>query len=287
MQSIRFRALRAVPLRAIALLAILVVAQGPCQAAELKPEAVRAFNDYISMRESEINRDETASLGLLWIDRLPEERRMREYAALRRGEVAIQNMEAREIPGGLVHDWSGVVFVPGASVGQVLAALQNYDDDEKYYKPDVLQSKTLAHSGNEFNVFLRIKRTHIVTVVFNTEYRIQYTLLDSAHARSCSYSTRIAEVENPGQATERELPPGDDHGFLWRLYSYWDFHEADGGTYIQCEAISLTRGIPEGLGWMVRPFIQSIPEESLRFTLGATRDALMKQRSGGISNPAK
>jgi hypothetical protein len=46
------------------------------------------------------------------------------------------------------------------------------------------------------------------------------------------------------------------------------------GTYEQCESISLTRGIPFGLGWIVGPFVNSIPRETLELTLGGIRDGL-------------
>jgi hypothetical protein len=52
----------------------------------------------------------------------------------------------------------------------------------------------------------------------------------------------------------------------------------DGGVYIQCESVSLTRGIPFGLGWVVGPFVTSIPRESLTFTLERTRQQLEKTR---------
>jgi hypothetical protein len=45
-------------------------------------------------------------------------------------------------------------------------------------------------------------------------------------------------------------------------------------VYLQCESISLTRGIPLGLGWIVRPFVTSIPRETLAFTLDTTRKTL-------------
>jgi hypothetical protein len=62
---------------------------------------------------------------------------------------------------------------------------------------------------------------------------------------------------------------------MWRLNSYWRFEQRDGGTYVQLEAISLSRDIPTGLGWLVGPFVSSIPKESLEFTLGRTRNALL------------
>jgi hypothetical protein len=80
----------------------------------------------------------------------------------------------------------------------------------------------------------------------------------------------------PAPAQERPISPKDNHGFLWRLNSYWRFYQADGGVYIQCSAISLTRDVPADLGWLAAPFIENVPRESLNFTLTATREALLK-----------
>jgi hypothetical protein len=67
---------------------------------------------------------------------------------------------------------------------------------------------------------------------------------------------------------------------MWRLNSYWRFQQRDGGVYVQLEAISLTRDIPTGLGWLITPFITSIPKESLAFTLTRTRQVLVQKPSG-------
>ena len=71
------------------------------------------------------------------------------------------------------------------------------------------------------------------------------------------------------------MPEGNDGGYLWRLNTYWRFLERDGGTYVQCESITLTRSIPFGLHWLIGPFLTSIPRESLTFVLETTRKALV------------
>ena len=78
----------------------------------------------------------------------------------------------------------------------------------------------------------------------------------------------------PARKKKKVLPPDTGYGFLWRLYSYWRFQERDDGVYIECRAISLTRDIPLGLGWVIEPIIRKLPKESLINTLKATRDAL-------------
>jgi hypothetical protein len=63
---------------------------------------------------------------------------------------------------------------------------------------------------------------------------------------------------------------------LWRFNNYCALEERDGGTYVQCESVSLSRDVPTGLGWLIGPFVTSIPRESLEFTLRTQRAALMK-----------
>jgi hypothetical protein len=125
---------------------------------------------------------------------------------------------------------------------------------------------------------LRFRRHKVITVVLDTEHDIHYFHDSDTRAHSRSSAVRIAQVENPGKSDEREKPPGDDDGFLWRMETWWRILEADGGVYVQSEVVSLTRDIPAGLAWLIGPFVTSIPRESLTFTLDATRKAV-QQRS--------
>jgi len=248
-------------------------------AVELKPETNAAFNHYVQLSEQRMQKD-LQSGSFLSIDGLPLQPREQVFDRLKRGEVVTQRLETLErgssvpVPGGLIHHWMGVVFVPGANLNQTLALLQDYDRLSRIYAPRVLGSKLIQHNGDGFKFFLRLSETKIITVVLDTEYDVDYLRLDSTKACSRSYSTKVAEVESPGLPGEHEKPTGDDSGFLWRLNSYWRFWERDGGVYIQMEAVSLTRDIPDGIGWLIRPFVTSIPRESLVFTLSRTRLAL-------------
>ncbi len=271
------------------LLAGSLAMRGRAVAAELKPEAARAFDRYVQLTERRMQAELQPGAAFLWVDGLPEARRNGVYTQLQHGEVVSARMETRDpsdhlrTPGALIHHWVGTVFLPGASVQQVLTLLEDYDHHAMYFGPEVAKSKTLEHTGDDFKVYLRLTRKKIVTVVLDTEYEVHYEQLDAGRAQSRSYSTRIAEVEHAGDAREVQLKPGDDHGFLWRLHSYWRFFETSRGVFVQCEAVSLTRDIPTGLGWLIAPFIESIPKESLEFTLRSTRTAVL----GEISNASK
>jgi hypothetical protein len=134
----------------------------------------------------------------------------------------------------------------------------------------------LSHSDDRYHVFMRLLKKQIITVVLDTEHDVEYERLDAKQWRSASRSTRISEVENAGRPDEKVLPPGTGQGFLWKLNSYWRFRERDGGTWIECRAISLTRDIPTGLGWLIEPVIKNLPRDSLRHTLESTRAALKR-----------
>ncbi len=275
------------------LLIVLICIAPPSRAEGPSPATVESFDRYVATAEVQFHEELAANKTFLYIDALSEPERAQSYAALQHGQPLIRRSPPCEPrcpipPGGLLHDWTGIVFVPDVTLAETLAALQDYDRDASYYQPQVTAAKLLAKSNNHFRVCLRLQKTDVITVVLDTEYEIQYTTLDNSHAASQSHSTRISEVQNAGSPRERISSPGADHGFLWRLYSYWRFYQADGGVYIQCNAISLTRDVPTGLGWLIGPFIQKIPQESLRFTLAATRHALLQKfRSSPVKNLVK
>jgi hypothetical protein len=203
---------------------------------------------------------------------------------LKHGAVKIEKLEAKEdgktiqTPGALIHHWVGAIFVDGAKLNDVLAVLQDYDQHATYYAPDVEQSKIESRDGDRFRIFLRFRRHKVITVVLNTEHEVQYFRDSPVRAHSRSSAVHIAEVENAGKSNEREKTPGDDGGFLWRMETWWRMEERDGGVYVQSEVASLTRDIPLGLGWLIGPFLTSIPKETLTATLEATRRAVKAPR---------
>jgi hypothetical protein len=258
--------------------------------AKLRSDTVAAFDRYVQLTDQRNDAELRRASGLLWMDSLPETQRVESYAALKRGEVQIEqlttldNAKPMVCPGGMIHHWVGVVFIPGVKLDDVLRILEDYDHQSTYYSPDVERSKIELHDGDHFRVFLRFRRHKIITVVLNTEHDVHYfhDALGRAHSRSSAI--RIAEVENPGKNDEREKQPGDDGGFLWRMETWWRMEERNGGVYVQSEAASLTRDIPTGLGWLVGPFVTSIPKETLVFTLEATRKATEAERKKNAKN---
>jgi hypothetical protein len=110
----------------------------------------------------------------------------------------------------------------------------------------------------------------------DTTYDVNFGRLDARHGYSISRSTQVSEIDSPGTGRERALSPKEEHGFIWRLNTYWSFEERAGGVFLQIDSVTLTRSIPAGLGWAIGPFVESVPRESLEFTLHSVCNALRK-----------
>lgn len=282
--------------RSIAMFAALVlvcaVAQlkGAAPIPQLQPATRQAFEKYVRLTDERNEAELKQGTDLLWVDGLKESERVQAYAALRQGEVKLKKLEttkngaAIDCPSGLIHHWVGVLFIRGVKLDEALAVLQDYDHHATYYAPDVERSNILLRDGGRFRVFLRFRRHKVITVVLDTEHEVRYfrDAPDREHSRSSAI--RIAEVEHAGKSDEREKPSGDDGGYMWGMETWWRMLERDGGVYVQSEVASLTRDIPAGLGWLVGLFVNSIPRETLTFTLDATRKAALVRRAAPAGN---
>ncbi|HYL37393.1 MAG TPA: hypothetical protein VEV17_15875 [Bryobacteraceae bacterium] len=241
---------------------------------KLSSETAAAFDRYVQAAESRMNAD-LPPARFLRVDAEPDLK-----AKLRGGELRIESGRASgssdeiKVPGGLLQDWVGSMFIPNATLQQVKTVLQDYESYKNFYKPEVIESRQIAHQGDDYDILLRLYEKHILTVVLNANYHVHYALPDARRMLVTSHSTRIAEVRDAKRSYTEERPVGDDTGFLWRLNSYWRFEEADGGVYAECEAISLSRDVPLGLGWMLKGFLERFPKESMLNTLRGTRAAV-------------
>jgi hypothetical protein len=240
---------------------------------QLQPRTVAAFDDYMRVADARFNR-QLKDGPFLWVDASPD--RKRQVLA---GKVIAQPQGGRgdrDVPDGLIHDWIGAAFIPGTTIAKTLLLVEDYNHHAELYKPELLRSRLVSREDDTFHIDQRILKKQIVTVVLDVEHEVHYTKVDDNRWYSQSRATRISEVQNPDEKDEHLLPPGNDHGFLWRLDTYWRFAEGDGGVYIECEAISLTRDVPTGLGWIINPIIRSLPKESMVNTLTKTKAALAR-----------
>lgn len=219
--------------------------------------------------------------------RLTEQHRSRDHFLapedadrLKHGELIVEHLTkspGKELPGALEHDWRGSAFIAGATAADFLRVIQDFNAYPRVFAPQVTQARVLDRPGDgRFVVQMRVTQKHVITVVLDSTYDVTFGRLDAQDGFSLSRSTKVAEISDAGTPKERALTPQEQRGFLWRLNSYWSYQERDGGLYMQIESISLTRSIPTGLGWVVGPFVESVPRESLEFTLRSVCSALKR-----------
>lgn len=182
-----------------------------------------------------------------------------------------------EIPDGLIHDWVGAVYIPNTTVGKVLAVLRDFDHHSKIY-PEIVRSRLLSGQGEDIMGYWRIERKQqFVPAVFDVQEEAHYKELAPGKWICRAYGNDIREVQDPGTSKEHDYPLGTGLGLLWRLNAFWSIEASGNGVMAECRTISLSRNIPQGMGWMIKPFIQNVPRESLTSTLLNTRKAIERQ----------
>jgi hypothetical protein len=283
---ISFAASKLPVFRAIAPVAFIVLAASSAAAAsdaersELRGPTVQAWMAYERLVDSRLRAAPPVGAPFFALDAYGVDGWKKAALA---GGVAMRRLErpqpggaAVDVPEGKIHHWAGAVFVPGQTVEGVLQHLSTYAGRESEHYADVLASRLISRSGDAHKVFLKLRRTKIVTVTYNTEHAVEYRRLGASRATARSVSTRIAELADAGTAKEREKPEGQDQGFLWRLNAYWRYEAVDGGVLIECESISLSRNVPAFLNLFIRGIVEGIARDSLQRTLTGLKGALLK-----------
>jgi len=244
---------------------------------EAPAAATAAFNVYVGKVELRLAEQHRSPNGFL----VSAGSNSQTDRRLQQGDLIIEQLtpaNEAQLPAGLLHHWRGTAFVLGATAGDFERLMKNFSSYPQRFSPQVVQARIVSpHAGqipDRFTATMRVRQHHVITVVMDTNYEVTFGQLDLQHGYSLSRSTRISEIASPGTATEHALSDDEEHGFLWRQNIYWSYEERDGGLYMQVESISLTRAIPTGLGWIVRPYVESVPRESLEFTLRAASKAL-------------
>ena len=243
-------------------------------AAHLCPEAAAGWTAYVSATEARIGRELKSPRGFLALDFAPNGAAAKK--AVLAGEVVVDGMETRgahgeaiDVPSAMVHHWRGAVLIPKMTVARLVAELQQGAPPTK--QEDVLESRVLERRPDWMRVSLKLQRRKIVTVVYNTEHVVVFARQDDRRATSASSATKIVEIEDANTPRERELPAGDDRGFLWRLNAYWRYEQTPGGVIAECESITLSRDIPVVVRFVVRPLVERAARESMTRTLVSLR----------------
>jgi hypothetical protein len=251
--------------------------------AVLRPEALKAWESYVKAADARL--EEQASSGtFLWAGQAPSR-----VVRAQQGEILTAPAGKRQpehVPLGLIHHWIGCVFIPNVQLEQVTRILRDYDRYPEYFKPTVLESRTLSRDGASDAFSVRIlNRAGFARMLLQGEYVSSFVSPSRQRWYSITTSTRLEEVQNPGTPEESTLPPGQGHGYVWRLHSIARAEQRDKGVFLEVETMALSRDIPAGLGWFVEPIARRIAQNTLIASLKQVRDAVL-QNSGPAARAA-
>jgi hypothetical protein len=263
-------------IRLWALIALCIFTSTSSYAAELNQETLAAWEDYLTTVKSRMQGRLTGESSFLWADEGP---RRKQY--LNSGEIVISplaNIHPLSVPHGLIHHWVGAVFIPGATIEDLAAVLNDYGSYNQIYRPRLVKAELLASTddGQKFSI-LWVQRLLLLTAAFYTELNSQYFALNGRQGYMTFSTTCVQQIENYGEKDERRLAPDEGSGYLWRLVSFARFKESDGGLYLELEVIGLSKDVPGSLRLLLKPVIDRVPRQALATALDQTREAIRSQ----------
>src|SRR5271170_2277716 len=187
---------------AVVFAACLALAE-PANAADLQPQTAQAYDRYIELTAAQVDSELGQQGPYLWVERLPAAQRATDEEQLRNGQLVIERLETLDsgkpiaAPGGIIHHWIGTIFVPGATLGQTLSFMQDYDHKVEYFKPDIVRSKILRHDGDDYLVLLRFYNKKTNPPEIKPDQKAHYHGGDTTNAYSRPQTTRVKKGKNP------------------------------------------------------------------------------------------
>jgi putative flippase GtrA len=203
-----------------------------------QPETVAAWERYVAAAEQDVERSGARAVP-------------------RASEALAATGDSIHVPSGTISDWRGAVFLPNLTLDRLLHGLQYPGTPPP--QEDVVSSRVIARGADSLRVGIRLVRRAIVTVSYDTEHEMRFRRVTPTLATARTVATRIEQVD------------GGDHGFLWRLHSYWRYQEINGGVLVELRSLTLSRSVPALVRPVASPLVTRIARESMVRTLEALR----------------
>jgi len=247
------------------------------KAEEPKRDTLRAWDDYVDVVNTGVAQRNAGSRPFLWVDESPAAQRR-----VQDGELVITKNDPRKVPQGLIHHWVGGMFVPNVSLDQVMRVLNNYDRYSAMYKPLIRRTAVVERNGDtvKLNV-LAVQKAFSVTAAVETDEDIQIARPTLNRVCITANSVRIQEIADYGKSSEHAFPETRRPGYVWRALIVERLEQRDGGVYVELETISLSRGIPIEVRWLIKPLTDDLPRKMMTDLLDETRAAVQ----GSVAGP--
>ncbi len=261
----------------IALASLLSFFLQKSQAATVTPETVAFWNQHVQQAKAGIAQEICSPEGFLSID--VKQKRSAETGYEK--NLAARPAQGRmvPVPSGLIHHWTGTVFVRNARSADVLAVLENYDSYASVFRPAVVDSRLLSRTEDDFTYRLKFEQRGFgVKAGLLGVFRSSYYQLGPDAGYSITEATELNELENPGTPDERLIPFSTSHGYVEKIFTIVRYREADTGVYVRVETMTLSRNVPTPVRWLISPVIERFSRETMAGTLESLRNKVQTIR---------
>ena len=158
-----------------------------------------------------------------------------DFTRLRRGDIVIEQSHHNQFL-SLLHHWRSSLRSRRRLRSSLDRLLRDFSAYPRLFAPQVLQARILAQRGDHVQAMMRVRQHACAHRCTGHDLRVTFARLDAqSHfnlQRGFSLSRSTSDLlrsVHPGTTHEHPLTPSEEHGFLWRLNTYWTWEERDGG----------------------------------------------------------
>jgi hypothetical protein len=255
---------------------LITLAVASIRAATLRPETKEAWDAYFRRANDAMQARLQNGSHFLWLE---EEPGRMEYVRTKGPLIGPINKQVPiKISHGLIHDWLGAGFLPGARIEDILHVVRDYNSYKKIYRPGVIDSLAHSSNGEKDLFFMRLANRSVISkTALDSECEAHYIRVDDHRWYAYSNTIHIQELAHFGTPEQQVLPEDTGTGLIWRLFSITRLEEQDGGVYAELEALALSRDVPAALRLFAAPIIRRVSRDSLATSLHQTKIAIDDQ----------
>lgn len=262
---------RLIAAKASILLCLLLVQYS--HAATLTTETLSAWEESVQHSKAGLTR-EAGDLSQLFCH-FQHSARTESVRYIQDPEVTSICGEMTAVPLGLIHHWTGLVFIPNVRASDVLHVLQDYDAYAELYKPAVIHSQLLNRHSDEFLYRLKfVQKGFGIKAGLLGEFRTNYFQSNAGTGYSITEATQLTELQNPESPDEKALSLSAAHGYVEKVLTIVKYKESTQGVSVEVETLTLSRAMPASLRWLVAPLIQRFSRQTMNETLVRLRDKI-------------
>jgi hypothetical protein len=240
-------------------------------AATVTANTLTAWEKYVQQSKVELTRQSCNLDHFLSVHEQPA--KMEKVRSGENPAVPSVRGEMVAVPSGLIHHWMGAVFIPNVHAFDVLAVLQDYDSYAELYKPGVIHSKLLTHQPDEFSYRLKfVQKGFGIKAGLLGEFRTTYFQLNERTGYSVTEATQLVELQNPGSPDEKPLSMSASHGYVEKVFTIVRYRQLERGVSVEVENLTLSRGVPASVRWLIAPIIDRFSREAMTSTMEKLRD---------------